>query len=70
VRLRDRPDSTPMLREIGVPVLVIVGEEDTVTPPTEAEQMRAQLEDARLERIPGAGHLSCLESPPAFNAAL
>lgn len=70
VRLRDRPDSTPLLREIGVPVLVVVAEEDTVTPPAEAEQMRAQLEDARLLRIPRAGHLSCMENPAAFNAAL
>jgi pimeloyl-ACP methyl ester carboxylesterase len=70
VRLRDRPDSTPLLREIGVPVLVAVGEEDTVTPPAESEQMRAQLEDARLARIPEAGHLACLENPPVFNAAL
>ena len=70
VRLRDRPDSTPLLPEIGVPVLVMVGEEDEVTPPREADQMKAQLEDARLVRIPEAGHLSCVENPGAFNAAL
>lgn len=69
-RLRDRPDSHPLLREIGVPVLLLVGEEDTVTPPPESEAMRANLEDARLVRIPAAGHLSCLENPEAFNAAL
>jgi 3-oxoadipate enol-lactonase len=70
VRLRDRPDSTPLLEEIAVPVLVLVGEEDSVTPPLESEQMQARLEDARLVRIPGAGHLSCMENPTAFNAAL
>jgi 3-oxoadipate enol-lactonase len=70
VRLRDRPDSTPLLREIGVPVLLMVGEEDEVTPPAEADQMRAQLEDVRLVRLPQAGHLSCLENPAAFNATL
>lgn len=70
VRLRDRPDSTALLRDIGVPVLVAVGEEDAVTPPPESEAMRAQLEDARLEVIPRAGHLACLENPGAFNAAL
>ncbi len=70
VRLRDRPDSTPLLGGIGVPVLVAVGDEDTVTPPSESELMHAQLEDARLARIPGAGHLACLENPAAFNAAL
>ncbi len=70
VRLRDRPDSTPLLPEIGVPALIIVGEEDAITTPAEAEQMRVGLEDARLVRIPEAGHLSCLENPAAFNAAL
>lgn len=70
VRLRDRPDSTPLLREIGVPALVVVGEEDDVTPPSESEQMREQLEDGRLVRLPAAGHLSPLENPAAFNEAL
>jgi 3-oxoadipate enol-lactonase len=70
VRLRDRPDSTPLLREIGVPTLVVVGDEDVVTPPAESEQMAAQLEDARLVHVPGAGHLACMEKPEAFNAAL
>lgn len=70
VRLRDRPDSRPLLPEIGVPALIVVGEEDVITPPAEAEQMRAGLDDARLVRIPEAGHLSCLENPAAFNAAL
>ena len=70
VRLRDRPDSTPLLAGIGVPVLVAVGEDDIVTPPAESELMHARLEDARLVRIPDAGHLACLESPAAFDAAL
>jgi 3-oxoadipate enol-lactonase len=70
VRLRDRPDSTPLLAEIRVPTLVLVGEEDGVTPPSESEQMHAQLEDAQLARIPEAGHLSCMENPAAFDAAL
>lgn len=70
VRLRDRPDSTPLLRDIDVPVLVVVGEEDVVTPPAEAEQMRAQLPNAHLVRIPDAGHLASLESAAAFETAL
>jgi 3-oxoadipate enol-lactonase len=70
VRLRDRPDSTPLLPEISVPVLLMVGEEDEVTPPGESDHMKAQLEDAHVVRIPEAGHLSCLENPMAFNAEL
>jgi pimeloyl-ACP methyl ester carboxylesterase len=70
VRLRDRPDSTSLLSEIGVPTLVIVGEEDEVTPLGDAETMKTRLEDARLARVPEAGHLSCIENPAGFNAAL
>jgi pimeloyl-ACP methyl ester carboxylesterase len=70
VRLRDRPDSTALLRDVGVPALVIVGEEDEVTPPKESEAMQSALQDARLERIAEAGHLSCVENAQAFNAAL
>jgi 3-oxoadipate enol-lactonase len=70
VRLRDRPDATPLLGEIRVPTLVVVGDEDGVTPPSESEQMHGRLEDAQLARIPEAGHLSCMENPAAFNAAL
>ncbi len=70
VRLRERPDSTSLLSEISVPALVLVGEEDEVTPPAEAEHIAARLEDAQVVRIPESGHLSCLENPMAFNAAL
>ena len=70
VRLRDRPDSTPLLADMTVPVLVVVGDEDEVTPPGEAEQLHGLLEDARIVRIPRAGHLSCLENPQTFSAAL
>ncbi len=70
VRLRDRPDSASLLPEVAIPVLLMVGEEDEVTPPGEADYMHAQLEDAQVVRIPEAGHLSCLENPTAFNATL
>ena len=65
-----RPDSTPTLATVKVPTLVVVGEEDTLTPPAEAERLAAGIAGARLVRIPGAGHLPCLESPAAFTAAL
>ena len=71
--LRDRPDSRETIGSITVPTLVIVGEDDTLTPPSEAEAMIALLPaaaGARLERIAGAGHVSCFERPAAVTHAL
>jgi 3-oxoadipate enol-lactonase len=65
-----RPDSTPTLGTITVPTLIIVGSDDTVTPPSDAETMHRAIPGSRLERIPNAGHLSNLERPAAFNAVL
>lgn len=62
-----RPDSRPLLGTITVPTLVVVGEEDGVTPPASSEAMVAGLPRARLEVVPAAGHLSNLEAPEAFN---
>lgn len=65
-----RPDSTPLLSSIRCPALVIVGDEDVLTPVAEARALHAGLSDAALEILPGAGHLSNLERPAEFNAAL
>jgi pimeloyl-ACP methyl ester carboxylesterase len=65
-----REDSRPTLRTIRVPTLVVVGEEDALTPPVEAEAMAAAIAGARLVRVPGAGHLANLEAPAAVNEAL
>jgi pimeloyl-ACP methyl ester carboxylesterase len=65
-----RPDSTATLTTLACPTLVVVGEEDQATPPAEAERMAAAVKGARLVRLPGAGHLSSLEAPAAFDAAL
>ena len=70
IGLASRADSTPTLREIRVPTLVAVGEEDVLTPPSEAEAMVQAIPGASLAIIPRAGHLSNLENPEAFNQAL
>jgi pimeloyl-ACP methyl ester carboxylesterase len=62
-----RPDSTPLLASIDVPALVIVGAEDTLTPPSEAQVMFDAIPGCRIAEIPGAGHLANLEAPDAFN---
>jgi pimeloyl-ACP methyl ester carboxylesterase len=65
-----RPDSTPTLQAISCPTLVIVGEQDGLTPPAESEKMAAAVKGAKLVKIPDAGHLPCIENPEPFNAAL
>jgi pimeloyl-ACP methyl ester carboxylesterase len=70
VRLRDRPDASSQLADIRVPVLVIVGEEDGLTPVDDARAIVAGTSDTRLAILPEAGHLSNIENPASFNAAL
>jgi pimeloyl-ACP methyl ester carboxylesterase len=68
--MRGRPDSTALLPQIDVPTLIVVGAEDVITPVKEARAMADAIRGSRLEVIPEAGHLSNLERPAAFNAAL
>lgn len=68
--LRNRPDSTPTLAQIRVPTLIVVGKEDTLTPPAQSEKMAAGIPGAKLVQLDGAGHMTNLEQPQAFNDAL
>jgi 3-oxoadipate enol-lactonase len=68
--LRDRPDRTAELPKISVPTLVVVGTQDALSPPADGRAMAAAIPKARVLEIPGAGHLSNLENPDAFAAAL
>ncbi|MEV4555961.1 alpha/beta hydrolase [Kitasatospora sp. NPDC049285] len=65
-----RPDSLEVLAALEVPAAVIVGELDTLTPLSEARMMAQALGDAELTVIPSVGHLSSLEAPETFNAAV
>ena len=68
--LRDRADSLDLLPQIQVPTLVIVGEEDGITPLTAAQTMAQNIRGAKLVVIPQAGHLSNIEQPEIFNGAV
>jgi len=68
--LKARPDRTDVLARIAVPALVVCGAEDALTPPADSQAMAQTIPGARLEVIKGAGHLSNLEQPLAFNQAL
>jgi pimeloyl-ACP methyl ester carboxylesterase len=65
-----RADSRPYLKAIGVPTLILVGEEDAITPVDKAEEMQAGVQGAELVVVPECGHLSTLERPDAVNEAL
>jgi pimeloyl-ACP methyl ester carboxylesterase len=61
-----RPDSFDVLRALAVPVLVVVGDEDQVSPPADAEAMAEAAPLGRLAVLAGAGHLSAMETPELF----
>jgi 3-oxoadipate enol-lactonase len=63
----ERPDATPSLASIDVPTLVVVGDEDVLTPVKESQIMYQGIRGSRLEVLMGAGHVSNLERPAAFN---
>ena len=68
--MHDRPDSTPDLATIDVPTLVVVGDEDVLTPVAEARRLHEAIAGSRLEVLAGAGHVSNLERPAAFTHVL
>ena len=68
--MAERPDSLPTLAAINVPSLVIVGAEDVLSPPSDAEAMADVLPDGELVVITDAGHLTPLEAPAEVASAL
>jgi 3-oxoadipate enol-lactonase len=62
-----RYDRVANLPDIAVPTLLVYGGDDRLTPPAIGERMAAQIPDARLEVIDGAGHLVNIEAPERFN---
>jgi 3-oxoadipate enol-lactonase len=65
--LSSRNDTCSVLNDIKVPVLILVGAEDTITPPDYAMFMHENIKDSTLQIIDHAGHLSNLENPEVFN---
>ena len=65
-----RADSSSMLPKITVPALVIVGDQDPITPPADAQRMAGAIPNAKLVTIADAAHLAPVEQPAAVNAAV
>jgi 3-oxoadipate enol-lactonase len=68
--MRDRPDSTDVVTSLQAPVLVVVGEEDTLLPPQEARALASSAPNGRAVVVEGAGHLPNIQQPDRFNAEL
>jgi 3-oxoadipate enol-lactonase len=69
--MRDREGSESLLPTLaGIPTLVVVGEADSLTPPDQARALAQAIPGARLEIIPGAGHLPPVEQPEATTRSL
>jgi pimeloyl-ACP methyl ester carboxylesterase len=65
-----RADSRPSLAAIACPTLIVVGEQDVLTPPDRAAEIAAGISGARHVVVPDCGHLSTLEQPEAVTRAL
>jgi pimeloyl-ACP methyl ester carboxylesterase len=68
--LMTRPDSVATLATIRCPTLIVVGDQDAITPPALSEQMQAGIAGAELAVIADAGHMSNMEQPTEFNRVL
>lgn len=68
--MAERTDARPLLASIACPTLVLVGEHDAISPPSEMRDMAAAIPGATFRTIPQAGHIAPLENPAAVNAAL
>lgn len=66
----ERKETCSKLQHINIPVLIMVGKEDKITPPEAAQMMHEKIEDSVLYIVEHAGHLSNLENPIDFNSQL
>ena len=63
-------DQRARVAAIAVPTLILVGEQDAITPPALSEELHAAIPGSHLERIAGASHLANLDKPNEFNRAI
>lgn len=68
--MAERDDQTPLLSQISCPTLILVGQEDPITPVQDSEKMHREIEGSRLVVIENASHVSNLERTEQFNEEL
>nr|WP_249127804.1 alpha/beta hydrolase [Bradyrhizobium lablabi] len=55
---------------LKLPVAILWGDRDTVTPVDQARDLQTLISQASLTLLPGLGHIPQIEDPPLFNEAL
>ena len=68
--MAERPDASDLLPRLDIPTLVITASADTLIPPAATQATAEAIPGSEFRMIEGAGHLSNLEAPEAFNALL
>jgi pimeloyl-ACP methyl ester carboxylesterase len=65
-----RTDTTSSLNKISIPTLIIVGENDALTPPAVMKSLNENIPNSEFVVIPKAGHMTPIEEPEAVNEAI
>ena len=68
--LATRTDTTDSLSVIQVPTLILVGEQDSLTPVAASQEMHDRIRDSEMQVIKNASHLSNIENLEEFNSQL
>lgn len=68
--MRDRVDRTPDLPKLAMPVMIILGEKDSIIPAEMGKAMALACRQGALKLIPGAGHLATMEEPAVVSQVL
>jgi 3-oxoadipate enol-lactonase len=68
--MAERDDNTPLLSQISCPTLILVGQDDPITPVTDSEKMHREIAGSRLVVLENAAHVSNLERTEQFNEEL
>ena len=63
-------DATPVLPQVHVPVLIIVGQQDTTTLPSASEHMKDTMPQTELNKVSPSAHYGLLEQNEKYNAAI
>jgi pimeloyl-ACP methyl ester carboxylesterase len=66
----ERRDYLPLLPKLDLPTLIVVGEHDQFTPVADAELIHREIRGSQLVVLEEAGHITSMEQPERFNAAL